>query len=117
MGKEVLTSKLEAKSKIDAVGNVGGMKVYIPSQIAQAKEFPFKSGEEVIVYVDEKNRFIVEKINKESLPSLKDTLRPAQIFVHDHSPLAKDCNPKCGWYALGKQLTSYNLAKKTQVKI
>ena len=41
-----------------------------------------------------------------------------KIFVHDHSPLASDCNNKCGWYELGIQLTFYDAsAKKTDYNI
>lgn len=55
-----------------------------------------------------------QKVEERLLEVLKGNLRPAQIFVHDHSPFAKDCNPKCGWYELGKQFTSYSPSEKKQ---
>ncbi|MBI2624971.1 MAG: hypothetical protein HYW70_01375 [Candidatus Nealsonbacteria bacterium] len=39
-----------------------------------------------------------------------------KIFVHDHSPFARDCNEYCGWYEIGKQLTRYDPLSKKQVQ-
>jgi hypothetical protein len=39
-----------------------------------------------------------------------------KMYVHDHSPLAKECNVGCGWYELGEQLTFYSATLKRGVK-
>ncbi len=30
-----------------------------------------------------------------------------KVFIHAHSPFDLDCNIRCGWYELGKQITEY----------
>jgi hypothetical protein len=54
--------------------------------------------------------------SSEDKKELKEVVRKV-IFVHDHSPLAQDCNPGCGRYELGKQLTSYDPAQKKAVPV
>lgn len=35
-------------------------------------------------------------------------LEKGQVFVHAHGGFASDCNPLCGHYKVGEQLTRYN---------
>ena len=35
-----------------------------------------------------------------------------KVFLHNHGVFDSDCNEKCGWYEIGRQLTSYRPAAK-----
>ena len=37
--------KLEAENRVDTVGTVGGLRVYIPARMAKDSQFPFSPGE------------------------------------------------------------------------
>ncbi|MDG6907878.1 MAG: hypothetical protein JRN20_19070 [Nitrososphaerota archaeon] len=39
--------KLETESRVDTVGTVGGLRVYIPSRMAKDSQFPLSPGETV----------------------------------------------------------------------
>jgi len=39
-----------------------------------------------------------------------------RAFLHDHSPFEVECTTGCGWYAIGRQITSFDpLTKRTIV--
>ena len=39
-----------------------------------------------------------------------------KVFLHNHGVFDKDCNKKCGWYEVGKQLTEYSPRKRFSSK-
>jgi hypothetical protein len=39
------------------------------------------------------------------------------VFVHAHGGFAEDCNPHCGHYNIGKQVTTYDPAQKKFVPV
>ena len=39
---------------------------------------------------------------------------PTRVFLHNHGVFDSDCNEKCGWYEIGRQLTTYDPEAKKQ---
>src|SRR2546426_2900432 len=50
-----VVSDLEAKSYVDAVGRVGGVRLYIPARMANDSQFPFPVGDAITVTVLKSN--------------------------------------------------------------
>lgn len=41
--------RLDAESRIDPVGTVGGLRVYVPARMAKDSQFPFRPGENIVI--------------------------------------------------------------------
>ena len=50
---------LEADSKIVKVGKQGGARLYIPSNIVNDSQFPFKPGEKVLIEIRPHEKTVV----------------------------------------------------------
>ncbi len=61
---------LEAKSHIDTVGTVGGLRMYIPARMSRDSQFPFPNDEEVTI------RVLIEKGTPVGLLVTESTYSP-----------------------------------------